>query len=219
MNKHVQRALIPIQKRFKDAECTSARMTTWVLIYGAIFMFVLSACRENTPTPKPRGYFNIELPVKKYQAYNGACPFTFDYPAYAQMIPDRDKNAQPCWNNLVFPQFNGRLHLTYRQVHSQKELTKLMEYARELAFKHTIKADAIDQKLVNFPDRKVYGIYYAIDGNAASSVQFFLTDSAKNYFRAALYFNERPQYDSIEPVVNFVKKDIDVMINSFRWKN
>jgi gliding motility-associated lipoprotein GldD len=190
-----------------------------LIFYCAVLMAFLAACSSSTPTPKPRGYFNIGFPLKKYQTYTGDCPFTFDYPVYAKMVPDSDKNAQPCWNNLVFPQFNGRLHLTYHQIHSRQEFNKLVEYARELAFKHTIKANAIDQKLVNFPDKKVYGIYYAIDGNAASSVQFFLTDSAKNYFRGALYFNERPQYDSIQPVVNFIKKDIDVMINSFKWKN
>jgi len=190
-----------------------------LLIYGALFMAIIfAACAGNTPTPKPRGYFHIDMPAKKYQTYRGDCPFTFDYPVYAKMVPDSDKNAQPCWNNLVFPQFNGRLHLTYHRIESAKEFTKLVEYARELAFKHTIKADAIDQKLVNYPEKKVYGIYYAIDGNAASSVQFFLTDSAKNYFRGALYFNERPQYDSIQPVINFIKQDIDVMINSFKWK-
>jgi gliding motility-associated lipoprotein GldD len=194
-------------------------MSKNLLIYFAVLLAILVGCTSTTPTPKPRGYFNIKFPEKKYQKYAGSCPFTFDYPVYANMNPDSDKNAQPCWNNLVFPQFNGRLHLTYHQIHSPQEFSKLVEYARELAFKHTIKANAIDQKLVNFPDRKVYGIYYAIDGNAASSVQFFLTDSAKNYFRGALYFNERPQYDSIQPVVNFIKKDIDVMINSFRWKN
>ncbi len=96
-------------------------------------------------------------------------------------------------------------------------MTRLVEYARELAFKHTVKANAIDQKIINYPDKKVYGVYYAIDGNTASSVQFFLTDSVNHYFRGALYFNERPQYDSIQPVVSFLKEDIDVMIKTFTW--
>jgi gliding motility-associated lipoprotein GldD len=190
-----------------------------LLILAVLLATVVTSCSSPTATPKPRGYFRIGMPEKKYLTYNGSCPFTFQYPVYASMQPDMDKNAQPCWNNLVFPQFNGRLHLTYHQIHSKEEFTKLVEYARELAFKHTVKANAIDQKLVNFPGKKVYGIYYAIDGNAASAVQFFLTDSTKNYFRGALYFNERPQYDSIQPVVNFIQKDIDVMINSFQWKN
>jgi gliding motility-associated lipoprotein GldD len=191
-----------------------------IIVYLSFVITFLTACSgDPVPTPKPRGYFNIDLPEKKYQTYAGDCAFTFDYPVYGKVEPDRDKNAQPCWNNLVFPQFNGRLHLTYHKIDSKKHFTQLVEYARELAFKHTVKANSIDQKLISFPDKKVYGVYYAIDGNTASSVQFFLTDSVKNYFRGALYFNERPQYDSIQPVVNFVKKDIDVMINSFRWKN
>ena len=189
------------------------------LLPALAILCVLASCTTKVATPKPRGYFNIEFPEKKYQTYTGGCPFTFDYPVYAQMQPDKDRDAQPCWNNLNFPQFNGRLHLTYHPVASKAEFAKLVEYARELAFKHTVKANAIDQKLINYPDKNVYGVYYAIEGNTASSVQFFLTDSVRHYFRGALYFNERPQADSIAPVVKFIKKDIDVMIGSFKWKN
>lgn len=135
------------------------------------------------------------------------------------MQTDKESDSGGCWNNLNFPQFNARLHLTYYDVSSAKEYNGLVEDARTLAFKHTVKANAIDQKLINYPEKKLYGIYYAIEGNTASSVQFFLTDSAKHYFRGALYFNERPQYDSIAPVVSFIKKDIDRMISSFKWKN
>ena len=94
----------------------------------------------------------------------------------------------------------------------------MTENARSLAMKHTIKADAIDQKMINYPDKKVYGVFYAIEGNTASSVQFFLTDSTSRYLRGALYFNERPQYDSIQPVIKFIKQDIDKLIETFEWK-
>lgn len=192
-------------------------MRGW-LFFFLFAVLMISACQQDPAMPKPKGYFRIDFPEKKYQTYNADCPFSFDYPVYAKMTPDTDRNAQPCWSNLSFPQFNGKLHLTYHQVHSKDDFQKLTEYARELAFKHTVKANSIDQKVISFPDRKVFGICYFIEGNTASSVQFFLTDSTKNYFRGALYFYERPQYDSIAPVVNFIKKDIDVMIKSFRWK-
>lgn len=187
------------------------------LFYLSIILVLFSACAADPVTPKPRGYFKIELPKKSYTHFSDDCAYSFDYPVYGKVEPDLDKEAQPCWKNLVFPQFNGRLHLTYHKIDSKEDFTRLVEYARELAFKHTVKANAIDQKFINYPDRKVYGVYYAIDGNTASSVQFFLTDSTENYFRGALYFNERPQYDSIQPVVNFLKKDIDVLIETFKW--
>lgn len=184
-----------------------------------VTLILASCASETVNSPKPKGYFRINFPAKSYRAYQSNCPFTFEYPVYAQMVADTEKNAQPCWNNLNFSQFNGQLHLTYYDVFSEKSYNEMTESARKLAMKHTIKANAIDQKLISYPDKKVYGIYYAIEGNTASSVQFFLTDSAKHYFRGALYFNERPQYDSIQPVVKFIKKDIDRLIETFKWKN
>ncbi|WP_090991601.1 gliding motility lipoprotein GldD [Pedobacter insulae] len=190
------------------------------LMVLCLLLGVIVGCGgEQVNTPKPKGYFRIKFPEKSYRTYISDAPFTFDYPAYATITKDTDADARPFWNNLDFPQFNGRLHLTYHGVFSEQNYNKMTEAARTLAMKHTIKASAIDQKLINYPDKKVYGIYYEIEGNTASSVQFFLTDSAKHYFRGALYFNEAPQYDSIQPVIKFIKKDIDRMIETFKWKN
>lgn len=186
----------------------------------ALFFLILAVgCTSSqVNTPKPKGYFRINYPIKTYVTYNSDAPFSFEYPAYAKMVKDTDVKAQPYWNNLDFPQFNGRLHLTYHGVFSERNYNKMTEDARVLAMKHTVKASAIDQRLINYPDKKVYGIYYEIQGNTASSVQFFLTDSAKHYFRGALYFNEAPKYDSIQPIIKFIKKDIDRMIETFTWK-
>lgn len=195
--------------------------TVWEnLLRSCMLMLVCcnAACHNDNYSPKPRGYFHIGFPKKAYRSYDDGCPFSFDYPRYANIQPDNERDAGNCWNNLNFPQFNARLHLTYYPIGSAREYHGLVEDARTLAFKHTVKANSIDQKLINYPERKVYGIYYAIEGNTASSVQFFLTDSARHYFRGALYFNERPQYDSLAPVVSFIKKDIDRMISTFRWK-
>lgn len=194
-------------------------MKPYLIIVFFGLCLLLGACSGNDYSPKPRGYFRIVFPEKSYRHFDRGCAFAFDYPVYAEMQPDRSSDTRPCWYNLNFERFNGRLHLTYYDVYSQKEYESLVEDARTFAFKHTVKANAIDQKLISYPDRKVYGIYYAIEGNTASSVQFFLTDSVRHYFRGALYFNERPQYDSIQPVVSFIKKDIDRMIETFKWKN
>ncbi|MGY3054262.1 gliding motility-associated lipoprotein GldD [Pedobacter sp. UYEF25] len=184
-----------------------------------ISLFAVSCQNGIDYAPKPNGYFRINYPAKKYKTFVSDAPFSFKYPLYAKMELDKKSGAKKNWYNLHFNPFNGFLHLTYYDVIGLKEYNEMVEDARKLAFKHTIKATAIDQKIISYPDRKVYGVYYAIDGNTASSVQFFLTDSAKHYFRGALYFNERPQYDSIAPVVKFIKIDIDTLISTFRWKN
>lgn len=184
-----------------------------------VLLLFLTACQNHDYSPKPKAYYRIVFPAKAYTLLTQPVPYTFSYPTYAVVEQDKSRDAQKGWYNLHFKQFNGFLHLTYYDVSGKGEYDEMVEDARKLAFKHTIKASAIDQKVISYPDRKVYGIYYAIEGNTASSVQFFLTDSAKHYFRGALYFNERPQYDSIAPVVKFIKQDIDTLISTFRWKN
>ena len=182
------------------------------------FCFFLCSCGGDY-SPKPRSYFKIDLPEKKYQSYSSDCPYSFDFPVYAQILPDKNWDAKPCWIDIHYPQFNGRIHLSYQSFSSREQFNQLVEDARTFAFKHTVKATAIDEAMISYPEKKVYGIYYSIEGNTASSVQFFLTDSTKNYLRGALYFNEQPRLDSIQPVLDFIKLDIDQMIKTFKWKN
>ncbi|MCJ0741588.1 gliding motility lipoprotein GldD [Pedobacter montanisoli] len=191
---------------------------TYMYVLFLLALLVGGCGSDHVSTPKPKGYSRLYFPDKQYRLYDADAPYSFEYPVYATLSNDRDKNAQKWWKNLNFTQFNGVLHLTYYENFSAKDYNEMTENARVLAMKHTIKADLIDQKRINYPDKKVYGIYYSIEGNTASSVQFFLTDSLHHYLRGALYFNERPQYDSIQPVINFIKQDIDKMIATFKWK-
>lgn len=181
---------------------------------------LLQACSQNSEyAPKPRGYFRLEFPEKEYQNFNLNPNYSFDYPKYAKMYLDSLDGNRPNWYNLAFPQFNARLHISYYPINTQSEFNELVEDSRKLAFKHTVKATGIDEGLIAEPKNDVYGVFYTIDGNTASSTQFFLTDSTRNYLRAALYFNEKPQPDSIQPVINFIKEDIERMIKTFKWKN
>ena len=182
-------------------------------------LFITACGGEPDYSPKPRGYFRINFPKKEYQQYTEGCPFAFEYPVYSNIEPDKTQMAKPCWQNIQFPQFNATLHLSYEAIHSRKEFDQLVEDAHKLSFKHTVKATSIDEGIIRYPDRKLYGIYYTIDGNAASSAQFFLTDSTRHYLRGALYFNSEPRLDSIQPVLKFIKQDVDVMIKTFKWKD
>ena len=189
-------------------------------VLALVIIAVLMASCGGTPdySPKPRGYFRIVYPKKEYQTYQQGCPFSFEYPKYGRIEQDKSRLAKPCWQNIQFDQFNATLHLSYETIHSKKEFNQLIEDAHKLSFKHTVKATSIDEGIIAYPAKKVYGIYYTIDGNAASSAQYFLTDSTKHYLRCALYFNTVPRLDSIQPVLNFLKKDVDVMIKTFKWK-
>lgn len=182
----------------------------------AIFALVSTGCQKNY-TPKPRGYFRIDFPEKSYKTdeFNGF-PYQFEQPTYSQLKQDSTKSSEPFWVNIEFPTYNGTLHLSYKKV--EGNLNNLLEDNRKLTYKHTIKADAINEKLFNNVDKKVHGILFEVKGNAASPCQFFLTDSSNHFLRGSLYFNTIPNKDSIAPVVDFIKQDVIHLMETLNWK-
>lgn len=178
---------------------------------------ILISCQSDY-SPKPRGYFRIELPTKSYVNYDSNCGYSFDVPTYADVVNDSSTDAQACWKNVVYKGLNGRLHLSYYSINSAKMFGELIEDSRRLVFKHTVKADGINESRIDNITTHVHGLYYDIEGNAASSIQFFLTDSTKHFLRGALYFYAPPQADSIQPVLEFVRKDVERMLETFKWE-
>lgn len=183
------------------------------------FSFLVYSCSNDDAviSPKPRIYFRLSFPQRQYVKYDGDCPFTCEIPVYSKMNIDTDLRAEPCWLNLDFPSFQGRLHLSYKPVHGN--VNGYLEQTYDMASRHQIKASGIEEQLISKDSSHVYGLIYNIEGNAASSIQFFLTDSIHHFIRGALYFNAVPNTDSIKPVVDFIGKDIQHMIETFKWKN
>lgn len=168
-------------------------------------------------SPKPRGYFRIDLPEKEYVRFDTTYPYSFEYPVYANIVTDTRSSSEPYWIDVDFPQFNGRIHISYKPVH--ENLAQYLEDSRSFVVKHIPKADAIEDSLIYRPDEKVFGLVYYIDGaQAASPCQFFVTDSSARFLRGALYFNVIPNNDSLAPVIDFIRQDIRHMLTTFNWK-
>ena len=193
------------------------KKTKLTLIIFYFLSLLIIGCDGEVYTPKPKGYFRIDLPEKEYHLLDNNCPFTFEIPNYAKIVPNSNNPDKPCWFNIEYPTLNASIYLSYKPV-NDTSLATYLEDSRTLAFKHTIKAIDIEQKQLYFPNKKVYGLVYEIQGNAASSYQFHLTDSTHHFIRGSLYFNNIPNHDSIQPVFDFVKKDIEHLYSTFVWK-
>lgn len=193
---------------------------TIVLLFFFSSCFLFQSCDgddDEVISPKPRTYFRLTFPEKKYVTYNGDCPFSCEIPVYSQMKADDEATAEPCWLNLDFPSFHGRLHLSYKPVNGN--IDNYLEQTYTMTSRHQIKASGIEEQLISKESAHVYGLIYNVEGNAASSLQFFLTDSTRHFLRGALYFYAVPNTDSIKPVVDFLQKDIQHMIETFHWKD
>lgn len=180
----------------------------------------LSSCRDYTP--KPKAYPRVIFPEHQYNLYDPkGCPFRFEKPVYSTVVNDTvffgHKNFEPCWMTVDIRPFNGTINLTYKEINDTLKLEKLLEDAHKLSYKHTSKADYINEIGIENA-HGVSGILYDVGGDAASSVQFFLTDSTRHFIRGALYFNNEPNTDSMAPVINFVKEDLRHLLKTFEWK-
>ena len=183
-------------------------------------VIVCASCNSNF-VPKPRGYFKINLPEKKYQVFDlPGYPYTFEYPVYARIIKDStffgDATENPWWINIDFPQFNGRIYVSYKEIGANK-LDKLLNDAFSLTNKHTSKASSIDDSIINTANN-IHGMFFRVGGNVATANQFFVTDSTKHFLRGALYFDATPNEDSLGVVSDFLLLDMKHIINTFKWK-
>jgi gliding motility-associated lipoprotein GldD len=176
---------------------------------------IFTFCRDNY-TPKPPGYIKIEFPEKKYSLYDSFPAFRFEYPVYAEILADSSLPIKQGWLNLNFPSLNGTVFLSYKKLNN--DLESYIADCRNMVYKHTIKAESIDESLLKDTSSNVYGIFYDLKGNVASSVQFYVTDSVRHFLRGSLYFNAQPNQDSLAPLVNFVRTDIDHLLGTLEWK-
>jgi gliding motility-associated lipoprotein GldD len=185
------------------------------------FLLLLSSC-NNEYTPKAKSYPRVNFPEHKYETFNPVdCPFRFEKPVYANAVDDSvyfgERNSQPCWITLYLAPFDGTINLTYKEIDKDNNFEKLVEDAHKLSYKHTRKAEYINEvRIENQHD--VGGILYDVGGDAASNVQFFLSDSTHHFIRGALYFNTTPNTDSMAPIVAFVKEDLKQLLKTFEWK-
>lgn len=192
------------------------RIITTLAIITTLFALV-SCGDEDNYLPKPRGYFRIDLPEKDYQSADTIERYRFEYPRYATITRDPFSPEQRNWVNVEMPVFKGSIHLTHKDVDGN--LSEYLEDVHTMLTKHLQKASGMRDSVIINEEHKVYGLLIEMDGKGvATPLQFYLTDSTRNFVRGALYFNFLPNNDSMQPVINYVREDINQMINTFEWK-
>ncbi len=192
------------------------------ILYIFVSVFVISSCNSNYTVGKKKGYFRIDFPEKQYRQFEmPGYPYTFEYPAYARVVKDStffDEKAGDWWINIDIPQFAGRIYVSYKEVHSRTQFDSLVNDAYKMATeKHIDISTGIEPVLIKTP-KGVSGLYYSLGGNTATANQFYLTDTIRHFLRGALYFDATPNEDSLSIVNDFLKKDLEHLINTLEWR-
>jgi gliding motility-associated lipoprotein GldD len=177
------------------------------------FGFFLCACDgKEKLIPKPPTYLKIDLPERDYSFYKDTCSFSFRKPSYFNV---KSVDKQTCNKDIQLEQLNGTIHLSV--INMDTSLAAYVNYAIDKVDEHKVKAIAInDTNFIN-KDNKAYGTFFELQGNVATPFQFYITDSVSRFLSGVIYFNSRPNYDSIKPVLNFVKEDLYEMMETMQW--
>jgi gliding motility-associated lipoprotein GldD len=185
------------------------RFTIWLLV------FMLVSCSGDY-TPKPAGYVRIDYPEKSYSNYSDQDHYQFEIPDYARVERDSSRGGEAGWINIAIPSLNGKIHLSYKPVRGNLE--EYITDSRTLVYKHTVKAEGIEESPFIEREHRRFGMVYDLKGDVASAVQFFVTDSTHHFLRGSLYFNCSPNRDSLNPVIDFLRDDIIHLIETTQWK-
>jgi gliding motility-associated lipoprotein GldD len=182
-----------------------------ILFLMLILLSVITiSCRKEI-LPKPSGQLRLDYPEATYDHFENDCPFTFDMNSEAVI-----KEKSDCNFEIHYPKMKATIYLTYKPVSGNIKV--LLRDAQKLTYEHVIKADDIlEQPFIN-NDHKVYGMFYNVDGNAATNGQFYATDSTKHFIDCSVYFYAKPNFDSIMPAASYVKNDMQRLLESLRWK-
>lgn len=180
-----------------------------------LYLYIISllltvGCTEYTP--KPRGYFRIEPPTAEYVPFEASgMPCTFGVSRLAE-VREASGSLQ-----IAYPTLQATLYCTYIPTRADKLAEDIRE-SRSLVARQAERAEKISERAYENPEAGVYGLLFLIEGETAAPVQFALTDSMGRFFRGALYYGCAINPDSLQPVTDYLRKDVEAMIESFRWK-
>ena len=191
------------------------KSNAWLIQYLFYLLMFFSVGCTGSYFPKPYGHFRVDLPAHTYERFDTLLPYSFDLSTYAN-VEIKQGVKEKYWIDIVYSELNATIHCSYIPVRAN--IYELSEDAHRSVYKHLIRADDIRENIFRNTDNEVFGIFYDIQGNAASVAQFVLTDSTKHFFRGAVYFNHVPDKDSIAPMADFIKKDVIRLMDSFSWK-
>ena len=175
---------------------------------------MLIGCSK-TYTPRPTGYLRFRFPEKIYEKYTLPNGISFKKPVYMNVIL-KNSPASEKWFDLSYPDYKTVIHVSYKPVNNN--LPSLVDDAHKFVYQHTVKASGIDEIPIDVAENKTYGIMYRLYGNVATNLQFMLTDSTEHFLRGSMYIMSKPNEDSLSPIIDFAKYDVEYMLKTLNWK-
>lgn len=175
---------------------------------GAILF--LASCKKEV-APKPFAQLRLNYPEATYKNVKNNFNYSFKASTISHSNWYRKDGLQ-----ISYPTLKAKLILRYLPL--SNNINTVLLKAEQMVNNHKKKAMNIVGKTYENEDARVYGKLYEFVGNTAVQFQFYLTDSTKNFVNGTLYFDVKPNYDSLRPTIAYLKKDIIHLMETLNWK-
>lgn len=175
-----------------------------------VFVGVLFSCSQPV-MPKPQGFLALEYPKAQYQNFESQCSFQFQVNRLSTI-----HFAQGCDLEIQYPHMKATIFLTHLPV--KNNLDRLYKDVQKKLDEYSLGATKIQQSAFEDAERNLMGSLFTIEANVASNLQFFVTDQQSNFVSGSIYLKTKPNYDSLLPALEYLKKDIRKLVQTFEWK-
>ena len=182
------------------------------VLFGFLFLLGFTSCEEDT-FPKPYGEVRLSYPEPEYHKFNTECPYTFQYSTLAEKKP----KDSLCAYNLYYPRMKATIYLTYESMEEESLIALVRDAEKAVYEPHTSRAEYIEPMLIVRDNDRVYGTLYELGGESAMNFQFHVTDSVQHFLRGSVYFRSHPKPDSLAPAVQYIRRDVEKLMETVRW--
>lgn len=189
--------------------------TIYAIAVMGMFGIMLSSCDNETLVPKPPTYLRLELPESSYEMYDDSCGYSYQLSSLYQLDTANTPSGGSCTRKIDLGPLNGSMFVYYWDM--EQPLSYYVNNANDEVGNHKLKATFIGDERIIRPENRVFGTCFELQGDVATPFQFYLTDSTDRFLYAEVLFNTTPNYDSLKPTLDYLKKDIDTLLQTFKW--
>ncbi|MAR62759.1 MAG: hypothetical protein CMC45_02685 [Flavobacteriaceae bacterium] len=177
-----------------------------------LILLLIYSCNNNTTLPKQKAFFAPKLETPTYKNSNLDCNYNLLINSKSSI-----NNFNNCNYEIYYKDLNSKIFIN--QINFSSTIDELKNMFDQKVLENSKFSNQIIESEYIDLDKNIYSRLYSFIGDSPANIQFYLTDMSNNFITGSLYFETKPNYDSLYPYINYIRNDIRKMVDSFEWTN
>jgi gliding motility-associated lipoprotein GldD len=177
--------------------------------YIPLYFLLFLSCNE-TYLPKQKAYFAPSFENKEFTLFTDNCKNEFLINTLSKV-----NEVSNCSYELIYKNLRAKIFIN--SVESDLKDINIQEVFNEKLFENSKFADRVLESIYDSNDKNISSKVYTFIGDTPSNIQFYITNNKNKFFTGSLYFNSKPNYDSLLPYIDYIGDDIKKIVDSFTW--